>query len=66
MPRMRILAGTALTLALVALPALVLAQTANLSGTWKMNSDKSVLPQASQVVAAGRPAARAEGCSRSR
>jgi len=45
MRRSRILAGAALTVALVALPALVLAQSPNLSGTWKMNSEKSVLPQ---------------------
>jgi hypothetical protein len=61
MPRMRILAGTALTLALVALPALVLAQTANLSGTWKMNSNKSVLPQASQGGGGGGRGGRAPG-----
>lgn len=42
----RILAGVVLTVVLVALPALVLAQSPDLSGTWKMNTEKSVLPQA--------------------
>ena len=61
MPRKSILAGTALTLALVALPALVLAQTPNLSGTWKMNSEKSVLPQAPQGGGGGGRGGRAPG-----
>ncbi len=61
MSRKRFLAGAALTLALVALPALVLAQTPNLSGTWKMNSEKSVLPQAPQGGGGGGRGGRAPG-----